>query len=99
MLTAVGIRFAQDILSLEPGDKWLPTLLAWIEQSDVFLLFWSSNAKESEWVETEWRHALQLGRQGFIRPIVIEGPPIPEPPPELRDIHFGDKTLYLNPKV
>ena len=63
-------------------------------------LFWSSSAKSSEWVEREWRRA--LARRGLdhlappeIVPVIIEGPPIPEPPQELTHLHFSDYLLYL----
>lgn len=95
MLSAVGIRFFTDVLSLEPGDEWLPKIYEWIDESNVFLLFWSSNAKRSEWVEKEWRHALARSAKGFIRPVVIEGPPTPEPPPELAHISFGGRERYF----
>lgn len=97
MLTAVGLKFFQDLLSLEPGDEWLPTIYQYIDQSDVFLLFWSTSAKQSQWVEKEWRRALARGRIGFIRPVIIEGPPIPAPPAELAHLHFNDYTRYLLP--
>ena len=31
----------------------------------------------------------------FIRPVGIEGPPIPAPPEELQHLHFGDAILYF----
>jgi len=31
----------------------------------------------------------------FIRPVIIEGPPPPEPPEQLRHLHFADRALYL----
>jgi len=95
MLTAVGVKFFQDVLNLEPGDHWLEEIYEWIEKSDVFLLFWSANAKTSSWVEKEWRHALLREEEDFIRPVIIEGPPIAEPPAELAHLHFGDRTLYF----
>lgn len=95
MLSAVGIRYFQDILSLEPGDEWHSQIHEWIDQSDVFLLFWSSHARSSKWVEDEWRHALKRPLKGFIRPVIIEGPPIPAPPQELAHLHFSDKTRYV----
>ena len=97
MLTAVGVRFIQDILHLEPGDEWLDKIHSWIDESDVFLLFWSSNAKNSRWVTKEWQRALGRDIKNFIRPVVIEGPPIPKPPPDLDHLHFSDKTRYFLP--
>ena len=95
MLPAVGVRYFQDVFDLQPGEQWLPRIHAWIDQSDVFLLFWSHHARQSEWVETEWRYALTRKDDGFIRPIAIEGPPIPEPPRELAHLHFGDRARYF----
>ena len=95
MLQAVGIKFFQDILSLEPGDQWLSIIFKQIDESDVFLLFWSSNAKKSEWVRKEWQYALKREEKEFIRPVIIEGPPFPEPPAELAHIHFADKIRFF----
>ena len=90
----------QDVLSLNPGDRWEKQLYLEIEDSDLFLLFWSTHAKNSSWVEREWRYA--LGRQGpdgaqppAILPVILEGPPPPEPPKELAHLHFNDSLLYL----
>ena len=30
-----------------------------------------------------------------IRPVIIEGPPIVPPPPELVHLHFNDRVQYL----
>ena len=93
ILPDVGVRYVQDILTLNSGDEWWPKLVEWIDESDVFLLFWSSNAKKSEWVEKEWRRALEREEPGFIRPGTIEpSPPGPKPPPQLAHLHFADWT-------
>jgi uncharacterized protein YegL len=95
MLTAAGIEFFQDLINLEPGDRWSNELFHHIEDSDVLFLFWSSAARNSEWVEKEWRYGLQKKGEEFIRPVIIEGPPIVPPPPELAHLHFNDKILYM----
>ena len=100
MLPAVGIRYFQDVLDLDPGDPWADILLQRIDESNVMFLFWSSAAKASEWVQKEWRYGLEKKGSDYIRPVIIEGPPIPEPPPELQHLHFSDKILYfLNPQA
>ncbi|MFQ5810308.1 MAG: TIR domain-containing protein, partial [Armatimonadota bacterium] len=53
MLKAVGIRYFQDILDLGPGDRWEAQLYRHIDKCDLFLLFWSSAARDSEWVLKE----------------------------------------------
>jgi hypothetical protein len=99
MLTAVGIRYFQDVLDLDPGVRWERELYRYIDESDVLFLFWSTAAKESEWVGLEWQYGLERKGEDFIRPVIIEGPPSPEPPPELAHLHFADKMLYfINPR-
>jgi hypothetical protein len=100
MLARLRIHFFQDILDLDPGVRWQRELYRHIDKSDLFLLFWSTPARESKWVLEEMRYALK--RKGDkdlappeILPIVIEGPPPPPPPPELAHLHFNDYLLYF----
>jgi TIR domain len=99
-LAVSGITVFQDILSLEPGDRWEQELYRNIDECDLFLLFWSTAAKESPWVLKEVLYALERqGSDGLrspeIIPVIIEGPPLVPPPPELQNLHFNDKLLYL----
>jgi hypothetical protein len=94
------IRYFQDMLKLEPGDRWERKLYRHIDKSDLFLLFWSSNAKKSEWVLKEVRYALARKRGDEsappeIVPVIIEGPPVPEPVDELSHLHFNDYLIYF----
>lgn len=100
MLAEFGIDFFQDILTLEPGERWEATLYGEIDRCDAFLLFWSSAAKASEWVTKEWHYALR--RQGGdqmappeILPVIIEGPPPVPPPAELDYLNFNDRLSYF----
>lgn len=99
-LAATGIEVFQDILNLEPGDRWERELYRNIDECDLFLLFWSTAAKESKWVLKEALYALERqGKDGLnppeIIPVIIEGPPPVSPPNELQHLHFNDKLLYL----
>src|SRR5260370_27153653 len=76
MLTAAGIEFFQDVLNLDPGDRWARKLYQHIDDSDVLFLFWSRAARESEWVAREWQFALERKGDDFIRPVIIERPPL-----------------------
>lgn len=100
VLNVSGIEIFQDVLSLEPGERWKQRLYVEIDRSDLFLLFWSKAASESKWVIAEAEHALRrynkTGSQTpVIRPILLEGPPIPEIPATLKSIHFNDKFRYM----
>ncbi|TKD33057.1 toll/interleukin-1 receptor domain-containing protein [Azotobacter chroococcum] len=93
-----GISVFQDILDLEPGQRWEKELYREIDNCDVFLLFWSQSAAESEWVgkEIDYAVARKGGNDGNppdIQPVPIEGPPIPQPPACLRALHFNDALL------
>jgi hypothetical protein len=49
-LRALQIEFFRDVLGLDPGELWERRLYTEIERHDLFLLFWSRAAKESDWV-------------------------------------------------
>jgi hypothetical protein len=95
-LSALGIAFFQDVLDLEPGQRWEKALYLQIDGSDLFMLFWSSAARRSPWFGKEIAYALEhqkLNPYGTpdIVPIIIEGPP----PHELSELHFNDKMIYF----
>jgi hypothetical protein len=100
MLAPLGIRYFQDVLDLEPGERWERMLYRQIDDCDLFLLFWSSAAKRSEWVRREVDYALRRkAGDDFappeIRPIILEGPPVVPPWEELAHIHFNDRLVWL----
>ncbi|MFN9740949.1 MAG: toll/interleukin-1 receptor domain-containing protein [Acidobacteriota bacterium] len=100
MLDQMGIRYFQDLLSLDPGQRWEKELYRNIDQCDLFLLFWSNAAKRSEWVMREVDYAIdRKGGQDDsppeIRPVIIEGPPLVTPPAKLKHLHFNDRLIYL----
>jgi hypothetical protein len=104
MLDATRIKYFQDLLSLEAGKQWEPLIYRYIDECDVFYLFWSTAAKESKWVKKEVQRALDRRGDKFDVPpeiigIPIEGPPPVEPPRNLASIHFDSKFLYfINPR-
>ena len=100
MLSLLKIDCFQDIIGLDPGDRWEKKLYQKIDEADVFFLFWSNAARNSQWVRKEISYAIQR-KQGIdenppeIIPVIIEGPPVPAPPSELKHIHFNDKMIYF----
>jgi TIR domain len=100
MLNLAKIKFFQDLLTLEAGDPWEKLLYDYIDKSDVFFLFWSKAASESEWVRKEIEYAIKrkTGENESgpeIIPVIIEGPPAAKPPTELSFLHFNDKLMYF----
>jgi hypothetical protein len=100
MLARVGIPFFQEVLDLEPGQRWERELYRNIAASDLFLLFWSHAASESKWVLREVEYAITCKGDDEesppdIVPVVIEGPSFAQPPEVLRDYHFGDPLLFF----
>jgi hypothetical protein len=100
-LRAAHIEFFQDFLSIEPGERWERQLYKEIDLCDLFLLFWSASAAKSEWVLREAE--LAVARQNAspdeepdITPIILEGPPVPQPIPDsLKHLQFNDYLVYL----
>src|SRR5262249_37325213 len=95
MLNLVGIQYFQDVLSLGPGDKWETEIYRNIDSCDLFLLFWSKAARDSEWVMKEVRYAKNRPQPPEIRPVILEGPPVIPPPDDLSDLHFNDRLVYF----
>ena len=84
-----------DVESLRSGEDWEQALHAEIDRRDVLFLFWSQAAKESEWVEREWRYALRKKGPEGIEPVPIDPPDVCPPPAELSAKHFNDRYLFL----
>jgi len=92
----MGDRFLRDVVDLRSGDIWQERLYEMIREANVFQLFWSQNAASSQAVAKEWRHALGLGRERFIRPVYWSEPCAPWPR-ELAHIHFGRLNFAEEP--
>ncbi len=81
-----------DCLSIHPGEPWKDRIKDEIADRDIFWLFWSRNALQSEWVDWEWRTALAGRTLDYIQPHPLEGPDVAPPPTELAALQFG--SLY-----
>jgi hypothetical protein len=95
-LQAIGYDVMLDVDVLRAGELWSTRLEQLIDDANIFQLFWSKNAANSQQVEREWRYALQRSMSknqgqvkgaGFIRPVSWQEP-IPEIPYELSHLHF-----------
>ncbi len=86
-----------DVDSLRSGENWQQALRAEIERRDILFLCWSLSAKQSIWVDREWRYALENKGLSFIEPVPLDPPSICPPPKELSSKHFNDRgLLYIN---
>ena len=99
-LRLAKIDIFQDVLTLQPADRWREEIWRHVDECDLFLLFWSRSAKESEWVEKEVKYALDRQKQSpeklpDIIPVIIEGPPPVAPPSWLSHLHFNDPICYF----
>jgi len=82
-----------DVDSLRSGQYWEQELWKVIPSKDIFYLFWSLRASQSEWVQKEWRCALATRGLDFIDPVPLASPEHVPPPAELAARHFNDKWL------
>lgn len=87
---SLGFDFLRDVHTLRSGQHWSDEIYAMIDKADIFQLFWSQTAAQSQYVEKEWRYALKLNRDGqnFIRPVYWQAP-MPNVPSDLGHIHFA----------
>ena len=84
-----------DVESLRSGENWQEALHAEIDRRDVLFLCWSHFAKQSRWVDTEWRYALERKGEEGIEPIPLEEPGTCPPPEELSRKHFNERLLFI----
>lgn len=59
-----GSDYFFDSHTLQAGDLFKDKILQDIDNADLFVLCWSKNAAESEWVQIERKHALELIERG-----------------------------------
>jgi len=90
-----GVKIFWDRISLQTGKDWQSQLSKAIMDNQAFLLFWSNNAKSSEYVTWEWKTALKNKGLDAIDPHPLESPSTAPPPEELSSLHFDDKYLYF----
>ena len=84
-----------DVDMLRSGEHWESVLKKEIDNRDIFYLCWSLAARESHFVEMEWRYALDHRGLEYIEPVPIDPPNICPPPDELSSKHFNDRLIYL----
>jgi hypothetical protein len=93
---ALGLHMFIDVDDIRSGELWQKTIFKKIDSSDLFQLFWSDNARASEFVTCEWKHALRarnIKGGHFIRSFYWQEPIAPIPralkSTNFRKISFG----------
>lgn len=88
----LGKDYFFDRHSLQAGDIFKDKILDYINNADLFVLCWSKNAAQSEWVKIEREHALRLIHEGksslSIYPLCLR-PEAPLPPDMSDKYNFG----------
>ncbi|MCM1199084.1 MAG: TIR domain-containing protein [Clostridium sp.] len=88
-----GSDYFFDRHTLQAGDIFKDKILQYIDSADLFVLCWSKNAAESEWVQIERKHALELIERGnhqlAIYPLII-------PPEAPLPLDMSDKYNFVS---
>ena len=96
----LGITYFMDVDDLRAGENWREVIKKNLDESDLFILFWSKAAQESK--EVLWEVEQAMARKGgrekdlpLFDPIPVELP-LPMPLPRgLESIHFNDRKLLM----
>jgi hypothetical protein len=83
---ALGLTYLRDVTTLRSGQDWNDELMRLIDKADIFQLFWSEAAANSQFVRQEWEYALKMKRE--IRPVYWTQP-MAAVPDALNAIHFA----------
>ena len=84
-----------DVESLHEGEDWERRINEEISKRSIFYLFWSRNARDSEWVRRELDIALRIKDPADIEPVPLETPDVCPPPVELISKHFSVACLTI----
>lgn len=95
-IVAPWLKVFIDFDGIRAGQYWKEELKKSISNMDVFYLFWSENAANSDWVRREWQCALNSRGLDYIQPVPLVNPDKVPPPPELCDKQFKDRwSCYI----
>jgi hypothetical protein len=89
LLRAGGATVFQDVIDIEFGTRWKDSLFEALARCERVMVFWSAAAAKSEWVEREWRSALEAKKR--IVPMILDDTPLPTPLSEFHGVpHMVD---------
>ena len=82
LLEAGGAQVFRDIDDIKFGDDWEEVITRTLQECERVMIFWSANAKASEWVGREY--TIALTQQKRMVPVLLDSTPLP---PELSRYH------------
>ncbi len=96
LMDVLKYKFHIDIFNIDAGERWEQKLYEFIGTDDVFLLFWSEAASQSEWVIKEARLAKDRMEREELPSIIIYPLDSKTAVPEwLQDIHMDRKWTEI----
>lgn len=93
--TVTGMNVFMDCLSIRPSERWKPKLRNEILACNLFLLFWSQAASQSEWVTWEWKTAVREKDEDSIQIHPLDNARDAPAPKELEHLHFSDPYMDI----
>lgn len=75
LLEAGGADVFRDLDDIQYGDRWEDVIRNKLSEAERVLVFWSTHAQLSEWVEREWTIAIAMQKR--VVPILLDQTPLP----------------------
>ncbi|HMT91929.1 toll/interleukin-1 receptor domain-containing protein [uncultured Thiothrix sp.] len=91
LLEAGGADVFRDLDDIQYGDRWEDVIRTKLAEAERVLVFWSTNAQLSEWVEREWTVAISMQKR--VVPILLDQTPLPQ---ELGQFHALTNFILPN---
>ncbi|NNE65887.1 MAG: toll/interleukin-1 receptor domain-containing protein [Pyrinomonadaceae bacterium] len=96
LMDVLKYKYHIDIFHIDAGDRWEQKLYEFIGKDDVFLLFWSEAASQSEWVLKEAKLAKErMEKDELPRIIIYKLDGKTNVPDWLGDIHVDRKWAEI----
>ncbi len=95
MLRLAGKRFRNELLTMNPEERWNQKLYQSIDESDAMVLFWSDRAATSQGVINECRYAIERKGVERIVPVLLRGPTHGERCKEIPELPLSGVPDYL----
>lgn len=94
-LRMVGVEFDENVLDHDPQYRWDNDIYKSMLKTDAIILFWSSNARDDQWLIKEMAYAVDMKGNDSIIPVILDQESLNEIPSELADLHFKEESPYL----